>query len=407
MNKYKKIAIIGGGMSGMVASIIAAQRGYEVVLFERQDRVGKKILLTGNGRCNISNTEINRDCYITDDSDCLNKILLKYRDVEKEFWNSLGLLTKEKNGCIYPISGQAATILDLLRYQMRDLSVEVIKDCFVTNIKKDKQFFYIIDSDNKVRMRSDIVILSCGGKAGVYKEEKYNGFSLAKNLGHSILPCYPALVQTICQNADFKMIAGVRADVKINLYIDNKLFSTEQGELQITEKGLSGIAVFQHTRYLGEALKIGKACNFTVDFLPAVTKEQWTKVINQQMLRYGNRSMEEFLEGFLHKKLAIYFTKKCNIKTGTKVNDVSKNLLNHLFQMIREWKVEITGLNSFAQAQISTGGVPLSEVNEHMESRIVDGLYLTGEMLNVNGACGGYNLYFAAASGYLAANSIS
>ena len=396
------IVIIGGGMAGMAAAIRAAGAGANVTLLERQDRVGKKILLTGSGRCNLTNRTIREDFYLTDEPERLKKILDRYAPCEEMFWKELGLLTKEKNGCVYPLSGQAATVLNCLRLQLEEKGVKVLTDYEMRYIKKEKKRFLIGTANYREVFFADAVILACGGMAGVYGEERKNGYDLCRQIGHSVLPCDPALVQTICEGDYFKSISGIRTDARISLLLDDVMTATEEGELQITDHGLSGIAVFQLTRYLGTALREGKRAYFLVNFIPGMEQDEWNQAMLLRREQMKHRSAEDFFTGILHKKLILMLLKKKNIDPEKSIDSLSDRKFLALIESFQHFPVRVKRLNHYGHAQISTGGVPLSEVDDTLSSKLVERLYLTGEMLNVAGACGGYNLHFAAATGYLA-----
>lgn len=401
----KNIVIIGGGMAGMTAAISAAKPGLKVTLLERQNRIGKKLLLTGSGRCNLTNRTIHEDFYLTDDTKRLKKILEAYRPCEKDFWRDLGLLTKEKNGCVYPLSGQAASVLNCLRLKLEEKKVTIRTDYEAGYIKKQKECFTIETVEHKDKISADAVILACGGMAGVYEEQYKNGYALCRQLGHQLLPCAPALVQTICEGNYFKSISGVRTDVRISLLLDGSTAATEEGELQITEQGLSGIAVFQLTRYLGDAFREGKQAHFLLNFIPHMTREEWNGMMSLRRAEMGCRSTEDFFTGILHKKLILMLLKEQNITPGRSMVSIPDHEFQKLLDQFQSFRVKVKHLNDYSHAQISTGGVPLKEVDDVLASRLAEHLYLTGEMLNVAGACGGYNLHFAAATGYIAGES--
>lgn len=401
----KNIVIIGGGMAGMTAAISAAKPGLKVTLLERQNRIGKKLLLTGSGRCNLTNRTIHEDFYLTDDTKRLKKILEAYRPCEKDFWRDLGLLTKEKNGCIYPLSGQAASVLNCLRLKLDEKKVTIRTDYEAGYIKKQKECFTIETVEHKDKISADAVILACGGMAGVYEEQYKNGYALCRQLGHQLLPCAPALVQTICEGNYFKSISGIRTDVRISLLLDGSAAATEEGELQITEQGLSGIAVFQLTRYLGDAFREGKQAHFLINFIPHMTREEWNGMMSLRRAEMSCRSAEDFFTGILHKKLILMLLKEQNITPGRSMVSIPDHEFQKLLNQFQSFRVKVKHLNDYSHAQISTGGVPLKEVDDVLASRLTEHLYLTGEMLNVAGACGGYNLHFAAATGYIAGKS--
>ena len=209
-------------------------------------------------------------------------------------------------------------------------------------------------------------------------------------------------MQTFCEGNYFKSISGVRTDARISLLLNDVLIAQEEGELQLTDKGMSGIVVFQVTRYLGEAVQKGKKVIFLVNFIASLSKEQWHQNMQNRLNQLGDRTAEDFFSGILNKKLILMLLKECGIRPGQSIQSLSQKQFRTLLDLFQEFPVKITGLNDYAHAQISTGGVPLSEVDETLASKYVNNLYLTGELLDVSGACGGYNLYFAAATGYLA-----
>lgn len=401
----KNIVIIGGGMAGMTAAVRAAKPGLKVTLLERQNRVGKKLLLTGSGRCNLTNRTIHEDFYLTDDVKRLKKILEAYRPCEEGFWRELGLLTKEKNGCIYPLSGQAASVLNCLRLKLEEKEVVIRTDYEAGYITKQKDCFVIETVEHKENISADAVILACGGMAGVYEEQYKNGYALCRQLGHQILPCSPALVQTICEGGYFKSVSGIRTDGRISLLLNGSTVATEEGELQITEQGLSGIAVFQLTRYLGDAFREGKQAHFLLNFIPYMSREKWFRMMFLRREKMGCRSAEDFFTGILHKKLILMLLKEQNITPGRSIVSIPEHEFQKLLEQFQCFRVRVKRLNDYSHAQISTGGVPLKEVDDALASRLMERLYLTGEMLNAAGACGGYNLHFAAATGYIAGES--
>ena len=403
----RKIAIIGAGMSGMIAAIYAAQNHLQVVIFERLDRVGKKLLLTGNGKCNLSNESITTDNYITDSPKVLNSILTSFsREQEEQLFQNLGILTKVKNGCIYPVSNQASTVLDALRIRMKELSIEVKTESMITKITKKDDTYSLCDEFNKIYSGFSELLIATGGLAGVYQEHQKNGYPLLQSLGYKMIPSHPALVQTICSDKDLKVISGVRSDVVVTLFINGNEQGTERGELQITEKGLSGIAVFQLTRRMDELNKHNT--KLRVDFLPALTQECMDSFVKKRYQQMHQRTLEEFMTGMIHKKLIFFFLRKKNWKLDEPVSKHTADELQSLLYMMKNYEFEVLDLNGYQNAQISTGGVALEQINpEDMSSKKDKHVYITGEALNVAGECGGYNLHFAMASGYLAGSSIA
>lgn len=244
MKKSKKIVVIGGGASGLVAGIIAGRNGADVLILEHKEKVGKKILATGNGRCNFTNEYMTESCFRSENKERVGTVLNKFGTQETLcFFETLGILPKNKNGYYYPKSNQAAAILDVLNMELKRQRVEIICNSHVTKITKAKQFKIV--SSTGIYM-ADSVILATGGKAAASLGSDGSGYSLVKEFCHTIAPVVPALVQLHGNGTFFKQIAGVRADAKISLYVDNRLCGEDTGEVQFTDYGISGIPVFSN-----------------------------------------------------------------------------------------------------------------------------------------------------------------
>ena len=402
----EKIAVIGGGMSGLCTAILLAEGGKQVFLYERQDRIGKKLLLTGNGRCNVSNVAMGCDFYRSDDSDHVEEIL-NYCDTDREkaFWERLGMKLRESKGGLYPVTNQAATVLDCLRFRISELGINVQTDTFCEGIHGKRGDFTIdlrsADGGKNSEKGFSYVFLCCGGLAGVYGEEEKNGYGIAKALHHTVRTGHPALVPVIC-NETMKALAGIRTQAHVSLYSGDSLVAEDTGELQLTKEGISGIPVFQLTRYLDSC----RDSYFVVDFLPYPELEDLKSTINSRRALLKDRTLEQFFAGWLQKKLTLYLLKRFDMKPDRKVSDLSEKQFLYLVQNMKQCRFTPASLGNYRQAQVSVGGIPLAEVDEHLESRRVPGIFITGEMLDVTGACGGYNLHFALASAYAAASRI-
>ena len=401
----KTVIIVGGGMSGLAAAVTLSEQGMRVTVLERQDRVGKKIYLTGNGKCNLSNKNLSADFFVCDSPGLVqNTIKTINHDSVLQFWNQLGVLTKEKNGGIYPYSNQAATVVNALVQRCEKNGVKIFCNSFAEKIKKAENDSFIVRCKEKA-FRADYVILACGGMAGVYKEESNNGYRLAKSLGHTVNYCYPALVQTVTSE-NLKEIHGVRCDGTISLFIAGEKITEETGELQFTEKFVSGIPVFQLSRYIKNAFHSKEKVELIIDLI-GQSDIEWQAELKERVKIFEGYSIKSFYNGILNEKLNLYFINKANLKPDYLIGaDVSAQKVISSAMELLHWKIPITGVNSFKNAQISTGGIPCQEVDETFHSHVVRHLYITGEMLDAAGACGGYNLYFAAASGIIAASSI-
>lgn len=403
--KIYDAVIIGAGMSGLCTALFLKDKN--ICILERQEKCGKKILLTGNGRCNITNTNMSAEHYKTDDIEKLMLILDQFNtEKEKSFFDEIGLYTKEKNGYVYPVSNQASTVQNVLIREVLKKGVKIKTDSEVKEVNKKDELFYIKYNDEG-QLGAKKLYICTGGMAGVYKEKDHNGYGILKKLGHKINPVYPGLVQTFSENDKdfFKEVTGVRCDGRIELYSDGKCLATDLGELQLTEKGLSGIPVFQISRYIGAQLSKGKNVTVKVDFLPEIKKEKLRDDILDRYEKAMNSglSAEEIFDGILNKKLMNALVKKSHLSPKRQLGAGLTDRLNQLVTYIKDSDFEITGINGFEKAQISVGGVPLSEVNNNLESIFVKNLYILGETLDVAGECGGYNLHFAIASAYASA----
>lgn len=415
-NIRKRIGIIGGGASGMAAAITAARWGADVTILERNDRLGKKILATGNGKCNLGNLELGVDAYYGNDADFISQTLERFNEQDTvAFFKKLGLMIKDRNGYLYPASEQAAAVLDVLRYELQALGVQVITECKVNHIKKDPHSGEILVSDGVKEYGFDAVILACGSKAAPKTGSDGSGYKLAKQLGHALIPTVPALVQLKCREDYLKAVAGVRADAEIRVLADprrkasegacyNKNYvAVERGELQLTEYGISGIPVFQLSRQVNYILREKDQVCVEIDFLPDLSKEEFGDLCREREKGLGRgRTVEEFFTGMLNKKIMLLFMKLAGLKGHISINEAEPAKLKQVYELCKNWRVMVTGSNSYDNAQVCAGGVDTTEVTANFESRLVPGVYIVGELLDVDGKCGGYNLHWAWASGVLA-----
>ncbi len=400
--KMRRIIIVGGGASGLVAAIAAARSGAAVTIIEQKDRVGKKILSTGNGRCNLTNELMELKCFRGDDTTIVSEVLSQfgYEDTLK-FFEELGIILKNRQGYIYPISDQATTVLDVLRMEIERLGVQLVLEESVSGIQKNKKGFQV--KTNKGSYISDAVILAAGGKAAPVLGSDGSGYGLAKSLGHSISPVVPALVQLKGKGNYFKQLSGIRTNAKVSLYVNDKYVDSDTGELQLTNYGISGIPVFQVSRYAAKALYQKQRVQAEIDFMPNMSEKELVSFIQKRMQIHGHKNSEDFLVGMFNKKLISVFLKEAKIPSNMKATEITSKQWERLVQTILHFVVEIEGTNSFEQAQVCAGGVRTHEVKANtLESVFAKGLYLTGELLDIDGICGGYNLQWAWATGYIA-----
>lgn len=398
----KQIVIVGGGASGLVAAITAARNGAEVTIIEQKDQLGKKILSTGNGRCNLTNAYMELDCFRSDDMSIVANVLKQfgYQDTIS-FFEELGVILKDRQGYVYPISDQASAILEVLCMELDKLKVNVVLEESVKDIRKNAQNFWVITK--KSSYTCDSVILATGGKAAPILGSDGSGYEIAKSFGHTISPVVPALVQLVGKGNYFKQVSGVRTNTTVNLLVDGKIIASDTGELQLTNYGISGIPVFQVSRYAAKALHDNKSVTAEIDFLPTMKEDELIHYISTRKETHGQRKAEEFFIGMLHSKVATMLLKEAYIPLHISANEIRDDKWEKLIAYIKHFKIEIIETKSFEQAQICAGGVRTNEVNSNtMESNYANGLHLTGELLDVDGICGGYNLQWAWATGYIA-----
>ncbi len=401
-----KIGVIGGGAAGMMAAITAAREGASVTLLEGGERVGKKILATGNGKCNLGNLALGVGAYNGAKEEWLEACLRQFHtDDTIQFFRGLGLLLKEKNGYLYPLSEQAASVLDVLRTELRTNGVSVVTEYKVNEIRRTDEGGFAVYCGEK-SMVFDRVILACGSKAAPKTGSDGSGYKLAKRFGHALIPTVPALVQLKCEESSLKEVAGVRADARITVVqesIEGEI--SERGELQLTDYGISGIPVFQLSRKVNYLLRdMGKdgCVRVTIDLLPDVTSEEFAQFCIVRKLLQNDRTVEEFFTGMLHKKLMLLFIKMAGLKRDAMVSEVAEEKLQAVFALCKDWRLNVIGSNSFDNAQVCAGGVDTASVTTNMESTLIPGLFFAGELLDVDGRCGGYNLHWAWCSGYIA-----
>lgn len=399
----KTVGVIGGGAAGMTAAIAAAEQGAKVTILEANDRLGKKILSTGNGKCNLGNEKLGTEEYYTGEPALLERLLGRFStDDTVDFFQRLGLLVKSRNGGLYPVSEQASSVLDVLRFEVSALGVEVVTGCRAERIERDEGSGRIQVQGAGKEFSFDSVILACGGRAAPKTGSDGSGYRMAERLGHSLVPTVPALVQLKCREDFFKSIAGVRAEAELTMMEKGECTVRERGELQLTDYGISGIPVFQMSRQVNYRLLGEREVEIVIDFLPDYPPDAYERLYIGRMLLQGQRTVEEFFAGMLNKKLMLLFIRLAGLKPTEEIDSADREKVKRVFELCRKFTVHVTGHNGYENAQVCAGGVPLSEVTERLESVKTPGVYFAGELLDVDGRCGGYNLQWAWTSGWLA-----
>lgn len=454
MERKRTVAVIGGGAAGMMAAIEAARAGAIVTLIEKNPQLGKKLATTGNGRCNYTNLDMS------------DRIGGKFRGFHPAFaalaldalppeavldwFRAIGVEPRFRGSYVYPNSDQASAVVDALREELHRLSVKVHYNAEVKSVqridtdvevsaakasvpwkaasagvsgkeklsaagaaasqirqKRNAGYFLIQCTDAVVK--ADRVILAAGSKAAPKTGSNGDGYFIARKLGHTIVPYVPALCGIRCAGDAFRALAGIRTEAALELVIDGNSVDREAGELQLVDYGISGIPVFQLSRYAAYALQEGKKAAVYINFLPGFTKEAEDprecalRLYRQRQERLAGRKMESFFTGLLHQKLAQLLLRMASVRPELPVAELSEKQLRSLASLSVRFKAECVEMNGFLQAQVVAGGVDTTEVDpDTMASRLVPGLYFAGEVLDIDGICGGYNLQWAWASGFVA-----
>ncbi len=401
MKKYDVI-IIGGGAAGMMAAIQVGKRGRKCLILEHNNRLGKKILATGNGKCNYTNLYQGMECYRGSNPEFAWNIVSKF-DCNKtlDFFKELGILPKFRNGYAYPNSEQAASIADVLALECARYQVKIKLSEHVVDVKKEKDTFFV--STETYTYESSTVILATGGCAAIKQGSDGSGYPIAQSFGHSLLPSFPALVQLKTKEKYGKVISGVRCEAKGKILCDQKEVTFESGEFLFTDYGVSGIPIFQMSRFALALLEQQKTPRLYLDFFPEMTEEECFSYLKQRFVNGGYKTAEQVMIGMLNHKLSYLLLTECKISCSKPATEVSDQELKQFTRYLKNFAFTITGSNGFEQAQVSAGGVSTTEVDENtMESKLVKGLFFAGEILDVDGTCGGYNLQWAWSSGFLA-----
>ena len=387
-------AIIGGGAAGMASAIFLARQGKKVLLCERLGRVGKKLLSTGNGRCNITNRHISPDNYHGENPAFAMPALSSFPPEKTiSFFESLGLMLCDgENGKLYPQSLQASSVLDLMRLEMARLSLSETVDCFIERLEKKGDVFYLTSEDGR-SFTAKTVICATGGKAAPSMGTDGNGYALLRPFGHTVVKPLPSLVQ-LKTETPMRALKGSKHISSATLYVDGKEIRTALGELLFTDYGVSGPPIFNLSRFASAGIAGGQKVTLSLNFFPSLTKEGLANLLKKRREALPHLADESFLYGLLPKLL------------GREVYKRSKNDRD-MARLLHSFPLTVSGVMPWANAQVTAGGISTEEVNaKTMESRLVKGLYLCGEVLDIDGDCGGYNLQWAWSSAFVASTDI-
>ena len=396
------VVVVGGGASGIVSAISIKKNNDKnrVIVLERNSSCLKKLLMTGNGKCNYFNDIQDSSKYYSQNMDIVNNIITddNMREVIS-FFDNLGIIYKKKNGYYYPFSNQATTIKDALLLEANRVGVEIINNCLVKDVRvHDNGFSIVCDNDiidcNKVVISSGSLAYPKTGSDGM-------GYEFLKRLGHTIIKPLPALVPMISDFKYCKDWAGIRTDAVLSLYEDDKFISSESGELQLTDYGISGICTFNLSHVVTRGLDNNKKEKILINFVPFIDGNVSEWLDNYSSL-CSNKNIKELLDGFLNNKLVNVILKYCCIDNNLNYSEIDDSLKNKLVSCLESFPINIIGVKSFDFSQVCNGGVSIEEINpDTFESLIIPNLFISGELLDINGICGGYNLTIAWLSGLL------
>ncbi len=404
------IAVIGGGASGMIAALSAAKTAPQlrIAVLERQNRVGKKLLATGNGRCNLTNMNASEKNYHGSVS-FMRYAMNEYPpEAVLAFFKDLGVYPREEeDGRVYPMSDQASSVLDALRLSMEESGVEEICDFEAASVTRSREGYRITAKDNR-QITAKRIICAAGGSASPSLGGSGTGYRLLESCGHELTPRFPALVQLKANPEYTKPLKGTKYAGDIDLLVGGRIRRTETGEILFTEYGLSGIAVMQLSRIAAQEFtqRRPQKVEARLHLLP-MSEEEALRLLRDRRRALSRRTLENFLTGLINKRAGQMLVKW---NTGLSLSEPAASLTDEqlaaLAHALTGWTLEITGTQGFEQAQVTAGGVKTQDVNpETMESLLADGLYITGEILDIDGDCGGFNLQWAWASGLLAGES--
>jgi hypothetical protein len=390
------IAVIGAGASSLFLSLLLARKNHKVTVFEKNSKVGRKLLITGNGRCNITNENISVKNFHSMNIDFVKYAINQFDYFKcKNFFNDLGIeFHIGKNTRAYPMSLTASTVVDILYDEALQKGVEFHLDNFIENIRFENGAFLLNGKD-----KFDKVVVATGSPAMPKLGSNTSGYKIAEEFGHSIIEPFASLVQLQSSNKNLDIITGVKIE---------GLIGKHEGDILFTKYGISGSAVLDISRELSYSLQYEKSQAVTIDTMPSFSKDKLTDMLLSRIKKHPKRSILLWLDGLINKKLAKYILLEISIlNEKSKVSELNRKDVQKVVHMIKNMRFEITGTKGFDTCEVCAGGVDTTQVDpKTMESKLQKGLYFTGEVLDVDGDCGGYNLHWAWASSFVASKSI-
>lgn len=395
------VTVIGAGASGLTAAINSARHGAKVLLIEKMDRVGKKLLATGNGRCNISNSKLSSSRYHGTCTHLLKSVMADYGgDATRRFFAEIGIEYRQDEDRLYPYSLQASSVLDILRYEVARQGIQCITGCMVQDIIPGDSFSI---QTSEGLFQSHRVILAAGGKASSKLGSAGEGFEIARKLGIQVSRLFPALVKLRCESPYLKRLAGVKVEQGVaNVWVEQKMLRQEEGEILFTPDGLSGPPILQLSRCAAQGLAEKKEVLIILDLFPSMEEEQLFQMLRGRTRRLGYKTVEESFNGLLHKKLTPVLLACAGLDGTRGSGTLSNHELWRLVKQMKAMKFPVTATGPWQEAQVTAGGIIAKEVTGALEAKRYPGLFFSGEVLDIDGDCGGFNLQWAWSSGLLA-----
>jgi predicted Rossmann fold flavoprotein len=401
----RAVLIIGGGASGMMAAIAAARHGARVLVAERLKRIGKKLLATGNGRCNLSNILAGPDSYQGGDASFVQAVFDQFSAEDTlTFFREIGLeLRTETDGKIFPRCNQASAVLDLLRREMARLGVEELCGCKIQEIRREGNTLICRGMDDAV-IHADAVILAAGGQSAPNLGSNGGGYRIAEKLGHGVTPLFPALVQVECEGGFFKRLKGLKIDARVTARAEGAPLKTAEGEVLFADYGLSGPPILELSRIVSARSLEEKTTTLALDIFPDWDAADLAENIRQRISRLPDETLESALIGLLHKRLIPVILREAGVdETCMACADVPEPMPAQIAALCRDWPINAVRGKTWMGSQVTAGGIALKEIAPHtLASRLMPGVFFCGEVLDVDGGCGGYNLQWAWSSGYVA-----
>ncbi len=409
MSGRRKIIVAGAGAAGMCAAIAAAREGAEVTIIEKTDSCGKKLSMTGNGRCNLSNLDMSEEDY-NEAARGRMKTWLKRFGVREtlEFFSSLGLIVNDESGYLYPASGQASTVVNILQSECKRLSVSFIFKEQVKSVSAHDDALTFTVKTDKNEYEADRVILATGGLAGPKScSATGDGYYICKQLGMEQKDTYPSLTPLLSNDDTLPKETGVRCMAIVSFMIGDGVFASEYGEVQITKNGISGIPVLQASGLVAYHLSKNRPVTASINFFPGYDLKEYEELMNKMMNLPGERTLGDLLTGFCNSNINDMILRRMKLSPSMKLKNVGESMTKCVLMKYLDVRVDISEVCDFKKAQVTRGGVSLGDLDNELQSKKNPGIFVIGELCDVDGRCGGYNLQWAWTSGYLAGEAAS